>query len=50
MSVKELKGYQLPLGIYLRPDICDVLETIRGAVKSSTFVQDLIAKEIMNEK
>jgi hypothetical protein len=50
MPIKKLKVYQLPLGIYLRPDVYDVLETIRGAVKSSTFVQDLIAKENMNAK
>ena len=47
MPIKKLKVYQLPLGIYLRPDVDHVLETIRGAaVKSSTFVQDLIAKRI----
>jgi hypothetical protein len=50
MSTNKFKGLQIPVVVYVKPDVFDSLEVIRGSIKRSTYVQDLIIKQIKNVK
>lgn len=42
----RLKGNKVPVMVYIDPNVYIKLETVRGEIKRSTYLEKMITKEI----